>query len=432
MKNAVETGLGALSPGFCRACLRRGRGESNRCEGCGARRFVRHSEIDSLAVAHLDCDAFYAAIEKRDDPALADRPVIVGGGKRGVVSTCCYIARTYGVRSAMPMYKALELCPSAAVIRPQMQKYAAASREIREMMQALTPLVEPLSIDEAFLDLTGTEKVHGMPPAMALARLQNAIEAKVGVTASIGLSWNKFLAKVASDLDKPDGFSVIGRAETRAFLAPRPISLIWGVGAKTAAALKEDGLSTIGQLQEMDPVLLARRYGELGIRLARIARGEDSRRVVPERDARSVSSETTFNEDVADIDALADQLWEQCERVSAAMKKKGLEGRVVTLKLKTADFRTVTRRTTLDSPSALARTAYAAARPLLAATAKGGRYRLIGVGFSDLVEKSARPQADLFATSAARLEAQERAIDRLREKFGADAVRSGRSLRKKD
>ena len=187
---------------------------------CGSPRLVRHPELAHLAIAHVDCDAFYAAIEKRDNPALRDKPLIVGGGHRGVVATACYIARTYGVRSAMPMFEARRLCPHAEVVRPDMAKYAAAGREVRARMLDLTPLVEPLSIDEAFLDLSGTARLHGLAPAKTLARFAKRVEAEIGITVSIGLSHNKFLAKVASDLDKPRGFSVLGAGEAAAFLAP--------------------------------------------------------------------------------------------------------------------------------------------------------------------------------------------------------------------
>lgn len=415
--------------GFCRACLADLPGPAESCPACGRRRITRHAELFSLSIAHLDCDAFYAAIEKRDDPSLADRPVIVGGGRRGVVSTACYVARTYGVKSAMPMFKALEACPDAVVIRPNMEKYAEAGRAVRRMMETLTPLVEPLSIDEAFMDLTGTARVHQMPPAKALARLQNEIERQLGVTVSIGLSHNKFLAKIASDLDKPRGFAVIGRAETNAFLARQPISLIWGVGAAMSARLEKDGLLTIGQLQTMDPAVLARRYGELGLRLARLSRGEDARPVTPHQEIKSVSSETTFNDDISDCRALEDILWTLCEKVSTRMKRKRLAGRVVTLKLKSADFRTITRRATLDPASNLARAAFAAVRPLLLEAAPGRAWRLIGVGYSALSPEEGAPQAELFKRREERWAAEERAIDAIREKFGEGAIAAGRTLR---
>ena len=417
--------------GFCRDCLSAGQNPTQPCRECGGRRITCHAEIFDLSIAHLDCDAFYAAIEKRDDPSLADKPVIVGGGVRGVVSTCCYIARTYGVKSAMPMFKALDACPNAVVIKPNMTKYAEAGRAVRKMMLGLTPLVEPLSIDEAFMDLTGTTRVHGAPPAITLARLQRQVEAELGVTASIGLSHNKFLAKIASDLDKPSGFSVIGKAETKEFLARQPISLIWGVGKAMTKKFDKDGLKTIGQLQQMDAGTLGKRYGELGLRLARLSKGHDVRRIKPDRETKSVSSETTFNSDIKDAQWLEDILWELCEKVSARMKASGFEGRVVTLKLKSADFKTITRRRTLSQPANLARTAFAAAKEMLHEAAGGRAYRLIGVGFSNLTVESDEKPGDLFGDDNEKIAAQEKAIDAIRDKFGRDAVKAGRSLRRR-
>ena len=417
--------------GFCRDCLTPGGDSAEPCSACGSRRITAHPELFTLSFAHLDCDAFYAAIEKRDDPSLADKPVIVGGGVRGVVSTCCYVARTFGVKSAMPMFKALKACPNAVVIKPNMAKYAEVGRAVRKMMLAITPLVEPLSIDEAFMDLTGTTRVHGAPPAITLARLQRKVESELGVTASIGLSHNKFLAKIASDLDKPSGFSVIGKAETKSFLARQPISLIWGVGKAMNEKFKKDGLQTVGQLQQLDAGTLGKRYGELGLRLARLSHGDDVRRVKPDRETKSVSSETTFNSDIKDPQWLEDVLWELCEKVSARMKASGFEGRVVTLKLKTAGFKTITRRRTLSQPANLARTAFAAAKEMLHETVAGGAYRLIGIGYSDLsVESDARP-GDLFGDDNVKIAAQEKAIDAIRHKFGRDAVKAGRSLRRR-
>ncbi|MEQ1930454.1 MAG: DNA polymerase IV [Parvularculaceae bacterium] len=411
---------------FCRRCLKTARTDSCSCESPS---IARHEELGALAIAHIDCDAFYASIEKRDDPSLTDKPLIVGGGVRGVVSTCCYIARTYGVRSAMPMFKALAACPQAVVVKPNMRKYAEAARQIRNLMATLTPLVEPLSIDEAFLDLRGTERVHGLEPARALARLQNEIRREIGVTVSIGLSCNKFLAKIASDLDKPDGFSVIGRKESKAFLARQPVRLIWGVGPAFGESLAKDGFATIGDLQKADPAALARRYGELGLRLARLANGEDARAVSPSREAKTVSAETTFNQDIGDLARLEDMLWGLCEKVARRMKADGLAGRTVTLKLKSPDFRILTRRTTLARSSNLARTLFAAAQPLLREAHEGRRWRLIGVGYSDLAPATEVQQAELFDAPDTRLAAQEAAIDRIRERFGNAAIGSGRSLR---
>ena len=417
--------------GFCRDCFTPAKRQDRRCAACGGHRLLRHPELFGLAIAHLDCDAFYAAIEKRDAPELADKPVIIGGGVRGVVSTCCYVARTYGVRSAMPMFKARKACPDAVIIKPDMAKYAEVGRAVRRMMLDLTPLVEPLSIDEAFMDLTGTERLHGGSPALTLSKLQNNVERELGVTASIGLSHNKFLAKMASDLDKPRGFSVIGKEETLAFLAQQPVSMIWGVGKAMNAALKKDGIATVAQLQKMDAPTLGKRYGEMGLRLARLSRGEDARKVKSEHETKSVSSETTFDQDVTDAQWLEDILWELCEKVSARMKASGFEGRVVTLKLKTGDFKTLTRRRTLPEATNLARTAFAAAKPMLHETAQGKAYRLIGVGFSGLSGAAGRTEGDLFGEDNRKTQAQENAIDAIRERFGKDAVKAGRSLRRR-
>ncbi|WDI31105.1 DNA polymerase IV [Hyphococcus flavus] len=420
----------AVHKGFCRSCYTPQTGANARCQACGNGRIISHPEIFDLAIAHLDCDAFYAAIEKRDDPSLTDKPVIIGGGVRGVVSTACYVARTYGVHSAMPMFKAREACPEAIIIKPNMQKYADAGRAVRKMMLDLTPMVEPLSIDEAFMDLSGTARVHGSPPSITLAKLQMRVKEELGVTASIGLSHNKFLAKMASDLDKPQGFSIIGKAETLEFLARQPVTMIWGVGKAMARKLHEDGLITIGQLQKMDVATLGKRYGEMGLRLARLSQGQDVRRVKPDRETKSVSSETTFNSDIKDVKWLEDVLWELCEKVSARMKASGFEGRTITLKLKTSDFKSITRSHTLDMPSNLARTAFAAAKPILHTAAQGKAYRLIGVGFSGLVTAAEERPADLFGAPDERIANQEKAIDAIREKFGRDAVKAGRSLKK--
>lgn len=403
----------------------------SKCPACGGRRIIRHPELHSLAIAHVDCDAFYASVEKRDDPSLADRPVIVGGGVRGVVTTACYIARTYGVRSAMPMFQALKACPDAVVVKPNFAKYAAAAREVRDMMEALTPLVEPVSIDEAFIDLSGTSRLHRLTPAEALAKLQRDIRREIGITVSIGLSFNKFLAKTASDFDKPNGFSVIGAGEAKNVLAPLPVSAIWGVGAVFARRLNSDGLATIGDLQRTEPTILARRYGEIGLRLAELSQGRDRRPVAPSRETKSVSAETTFNVDIRDLKELEDILWRLSERTASRMKAKNLVGRVVTLKLKSPDFRTITRRATLARPSNLARTAFEAARPMLATAWNGRAFRLIGVGYSDLAPDAALAQTEMFNGDEEKFRREESAIDAIRRKFGEDAIALGRTYAKK-
>jgi DNA polymerase IV len=410
-----------LAVSFCRDCLADANPHTARCGGCGSPRLIRHDELPSLAIAHIDCDAFYATIEKRDDPLLAAEPVIVAGGKRGVVAAACYVARTFGVKSAMPTFEALRLCPHAKVIRPNMEKYARVGREVRGMMLALTPLVEPLSIDEAFLDLSGTQRLHGMIPAKALARFANEVEHKIGISVSIGLSCNKFLAKIASDLDKPRGFAVLSQREAPAFLSLKPVSFIFGVGKAGAARYARDGFHRIADLQTAGEVDLARRYGEEGRRLARLARGIDARPVSADRQTKSVSSETTFDRDIGEYRALERILWGLAEDVSARLKAKALAGATVTLKLKTADFKIRTRARALASPTQLAGRIFAASRDLLKREADGTRWRLLGVGLSALVD-AADADADLMDGRAAKAE---HAVDRVRARFGDNAVIRG-------
>jgi len=411
--------------GFCRDCLTGVAAGATRCQACRSPRLLRHAEIDRLTIAHVDCDAFYAAIEKRDDPSLIDKPLIVGGGKRGVVATACYVARTFGVRSAMPMFEALSRCPDAVVIRPNMSKYAEVGRAVRRAMVALTPLVEPLSIDEAFLDLTGTERLHGMSPAKVLARFAREIERDLGITVSIGLSVNKFLAKIASDLDKPRGFAVLGKSEAAAFLARKPVGFIYGVGAVGAARLTSDGYRTIADLQRADQHDLLRRYGEEGMRLWHLARGIDRRKVDAERETKSISAETTFERDIGALRPLEQHLWELTEKVSARLKAAELAGATVTLKLKTANFKLRTRARRLSAPTQLAARIYKAGRDLLEREVGKTRFRLIGIGVTQLEEKEGDDLADLLDRRTAQAE---HAVDRLRAKFGRGAVIRGLAI----
>ena len=410
---------------FCRDCLADAPDQASRCPVCGSPRLVRHPEADSLSIAHVDCDAFYATIEKRDDPTLADKPVIVGGGKRGVVAAACYVARTYGIRSAMPMFEAKRRCPDAVVVKPNMAKYVQVGREVRKAMFALTPLVEPLSIDEAFHDLSGTERLHGMSTPKVLARFASKVERELGITVSIGLSANKFLAKIASDLDKPRGFAVLGQAEATTFLADKPIGFIYGVGAVSAAKLATDGFRTIADLQLADEHDLMRRYGEEGSRLWRLARGIDARTVDPGRDTKSISAETTFERDIGEFRPLEQYLWDLTERVSTRLKANSLAGSTVTLKLKSADFKIRTRARALGMPTQLAARIFAAGRDLLAHEVGTTRFRLIGIGVSNLENAGGDDFADLIDRRAAEAE---HAVDRLRSKFGRNAVVKGLAL----
>ncbi|MCP1335251.1 DNA polymerase IV [Futiania mangrovi] len=421
-------------PGLCRDCLHWEDGDApvRRCPACGSPRWRTHPELGRLSIAHIDCDAFYAAVEKRDNPALEDKPLIVGGGgRRGVVSTACYIARTYGVRSAMPMFKARAACPHAVVLPPDMGKYREAGRTIRAMMLEATPLVEPLSLDEAFLDLTGTERLHKGPPALTLARLLRRIEREVRVTTSAGLAPNKFLAKVASDLDKPRGFSVIGRAEAMDFLRDRPVSTIWGVGRSLGSQLEAHGIRRIGDLLRFEENDLLARYGQIGRRLYRFARGQDDRKVTPDSPAKSVSAETTFETDLATLDALDPVLWRMAEKLARRLREQKLAGLSLVLKLKTDSFRTVTRTRALPRPEWTADGLYRAARPMLEGEIGQARYRLLGIGVQRVTPRPDALADDLFDTDAEgrrKRTAAEDAMDALRRKFGTEAVFKGRGL----
>ncbi|MBL4769187.1 MAG: DNA polymerase IV [Rhodobacteraceae bacterium] len=416
-------------PALCRDCLIQLETE-HRCPACGSPRILSHPELFDLTIAHMDCDAFYASVEKRDDPSLADKPVIIGGGKRGVVSAACYVARIRGVRSAMPMFQALKLCPDAVVIRPRMQAYVEASRAIRTLMEELTPAIEPLSLDEAFLDLKGTQRLHGVPPAVMLATLVKRMKDEIGLTGSIGLSHNKFLAKVASDLDKPRGYSVIGVAETDSFLAEKPVSLIWGVGQATRTSLENAGIRTFTDLLRWDRAELSARFGSMGERLWHLARGKDRRRVSSHEPMKSISNETTFFEDTSDPDILDGHLWRMAEKVSDRAKAKQLAGRVVTLKLKRADHTSLTRRLSLRDATQLADIVYRTARNLFDQVGNQGPYRLLGCGLSNLCpEAEADKSGDLLDPGAAKRTDAERATDAIRQRFGPKAIVKGRALR---
>jgi DNA polymerase-4 len=419
-----------VAAGLCRDCQAwlASAEEHARCPSCGSARLIAHPELHKLSLAHIDCDAFYASVEKRDNPALKDVPVIVGGGRRGVATTACYVARRYGVHSAMPMFKALALCPQAVVIRPDMEKYARVSHDVREILRSATPLIEPVSLDEAYLDLAGTASTHGRPPAATLAGLARRIEVELAITVSIGLSCNRFLAKLASEMDKPRGFGVIGRREARGYLAGRSVRVIPGVGPKLAARLAEDGITRIADLQALGADRLGQRYGSTGRRLAELADGIDGRAVVPDRDAKGISAETTFERDLSTAAELKPELWRLCERVAERMKKAGLSGRTAVLKLKTSEFRILSRRHALGRPTQYADNLYRAAVALLEPELGRRRYRLIGVGLHDLAPSDAE-EPDLFAPEAERGEQVERAIDEVRARFGRSAIGKGRGLR---
>ena len=418
---------------LCRDCLEAGddadAAGASRCPACGASRLVRHAELHRLTIAHIDCDAFYATVEKRDAPELRDRPVLIGGGgARGVVMAACYVARRFGCHSAMPMFQARRLCADAVVIRPDMAKYQRVGGEVRALMLETTPLVEPISVDEAFLDLAGTERLHRGSPARTLARLARRIEDEIGITVTVGLSHNKFLAKIASDLDKPRGFAVIGRGETLEFLEDRPVSLLWGVGRALQKRLEADGFALIGSLRGCAEDFLVGRYGAIGHRLHRFARGEDSRAVDPAGGRKSISAETTFAENLAAPNELKARLWPLCEKVAGRARAAELAGSVVTLKLKTADFRIRTRSRTLPDPTQLAEVLWRCAVAMLEREANGTAYRLIGVGLARLGPGGGADPADLADPDGGRIKAIERTMDGLRARFGTEAIMKGRSF----
>lgn len=416
-------------PALCRDCLTTFDSET-RCPKCRSPRVTRHPELFDLSIAHMDCDAFYASVAKRDNPEIADKPVIIGGGRRGVVSTACYVARIKGVKSAMPMFQALKLCPEAVVVRPDFDAYVTASKAIRAMMDELTPVVEPLSLDEAFMDLRGTERLHHAPPAVMLARLIKRMKDELGLTGSIGLSHNKFLAKVASDLDKPRGFSIIGKAETTAFLRPKSVRLIWGIGPAAQISLNNAGIRTFDDLLRWDRRDLHDRFGGMGERLYSLARGEDGRRISSHNPIKTLSNETTFNEDTGNVDILDGHLWRMAEKVSARAKATDKAGRVVTLKLKTSDFKLISKRQSLRHPTQIADTVYRTARGLFDQVSSRGPFRLLGVGLSDIsADTDADREGDLLDPGAQKRADAEKAADKIRAKYGKDAIIKGRALR---
>ena len=416
-------------PAFCRDCLNVCKSKL-RCEHCASPRVLKHPELFELSIAHMDCDAFYASIEKRDNPDIADKPVIVGGGKRGVVSTACYIARINGVHSAMPMFKALKLCPDAVVVPPRMDIYVKVSRQIKKFMSELSPMIEPLSLDEAFIDLTGTEKLHGAPPAIMLARLVKRMEDEIGISGSIGLSHNKFLAKLASDLDKPRGFSIISQRETLDLLAPLPIKKIWGAGPVLQRKLQSDGIQTFADLRRRDLKVLIKRYGTMGNRLWHLARGIDHRSITTREPVKTISKEITFFEDTSDTDLLDGHLWRLAEKVSDRCKARNYAGKTVNLKVKKADFKLLTRSITLNEPTQMTDRIYTNVRQMLNSIIDNAPFRLVGVGISHLTKPEDADQfMDLLEQDAAKRAKAERVTDTIRKRFGKDSILKGRSLR---
>lgn len=384
---------------LCRDCGKLADSRDEACPQCGSHRVLQHPELARLAIAHVDCDAFYASVEKRDRPELAELPVVVGGRQRGVVLTCCYVARRYGIRSAMPMGRALTLCPDAVVIKPNMEKYKQVSLQIRDFMRDAAPVVEPVSIDEAYLDLSDPARPE--PPARSLARLALQIERKIGVTVSIGLGANKMLAKVASDLGKPRGFRIIGASDARDVLGPMPLRTLPGVGPVMAQKLEALGLSRIADLWQVKEDDLVHRFGLWARRLIAFSQGQDGRKVGGGR-AKSITigAETTFNVDLATLEEIGAELRELCALVAARLTRADMAASSLTLKLRRTDWVTLTRACRLHDPTRREETIYQAVLPVLAAELDGSKFRLVGVTATHLVPGKLADPPDLFARSA--------------------------------
>ena len=412
---------------ICRDCYVVSKEISEICKKCHSPRTLSHKEISKLYIAHIDCDAFYASVEKRDNPALKNKPVIIGGGSRGVVSTACYIARTKGVKSAMPMFKAKELCPEAVVIKPNIKKYKNVSFEIREIMKKLTPVIEPISLDEAFLDLKGTYRLHKKVPALILVELVKDIKIKTGINVSVGLSFNKYLAKVCSDLDKPKGFSIIGKSEATSFLKDKPVNLLWGVGSKFKKRLNSEGIINIGQIQKMQDKELVKRYGAIGYHIYQLSRGKDNRKIQSNRKIKSISHETTFQKDTNNKKELEKVLNNLSRKVSDRSKLLGVGGKTINLKLKTKDFKLITRSITFSDATQLHTRIFKNAKKLLYDNLNNSKYRLIGVGISELIEEKLCDLDSLIDIKSNNDKKIEVALSKLRNKFGDNIITKGNS-----
>jgi len=412
---------------ICRDCFVVSKEISEICKKCHSPRTLSHKEISKLYIAHIDCDAFYASVEKRDNPALKNKPVIIGGGSRGVVSTACYIARTKGIKSAMPMFKAKELCPEAIVIKPNIKKYKNISLEIREMMKKLTPVIEPISLDEAFLDLKGTYRLHKKIPALILVELVKDIKTKIGINVSVGLSFNKYLAKVCSDLDKPKGFSIIGKNEGTNFLKDKPVNLLWGVGNKFKKRLNSEGIINIGQIQKMEDKELVKRYGAIGYHIYQLSRGKDNRKIQSNRKIKSISHETTFKKDTNNKKELEKALNNLSRKVSDRSKLLGVGGKTINLKLKTKDFKLITRSITFSDATQLHTRIFKNANELLSNNLSNSKYRLIGVGISELIEEKLCDLDSLIDIKSNNDKKIEVALSKLRNKFGDNIITKGNS-----
>jgi DNA polymerase-4 len=381
-------------------------------------------------ILHCDMDAFYASVEERDRPELIGKPVIVAGSaeKRGVVAAANYAARKFGVHSAMPSAAARRLCPHGVYLPPRIGYYAEVSREIRAIFERFTPLVEPLSLDEAFLDTTGSEHLFGTATEIG-RQIKQAVREEIRLVVSVGVAPNKFLAKIASDIRKPDALVVVDSDKVQEFLDPLPVERLWGVGKQSSKVFQGLGISTIAQLRRCPIDVLKARFGSSGEHLWELAHGHDSRPVVPEREAKSISNETTFERDIADMDVLRAWLVDLVEQVGWRLRRRGLRGRTVQLKVRFADFSTITRSHSLSEPTNVTEELRQKADELLCGRLPPGHLpvRLLGVGVGSL-DGSGQVQGSLFdAEERARQSKVDEVSDRISEKFGTSALRRGSS-----
>lgn len=384
-------------------------------------------------ILHIDMDAYYASVEQRDHPELAGQPVVVGGTPegRGVVAAANYEARKFGIHSALPAATAVRLCPHAVFIRPRMSHYAEISEQIRAIFHRYTPLVEPLSLDEAFLDVKGSERLFGSAVEIG-QRIKSEIRDELGLTASVGVAPNKFLAKIASDLDKPDGFTSVEPGNEQRFLDPLPVGRLWGVGQATGRVFDRLGIQTIGQLRQVPQEILQDHFGNSSEHLWKLARGIDRRAVVPDRQAKSISHETTFAQNVTDIEILRAWLLSLTEQVARRVRKLDLKAHTVQLKLRYSDFHTVTRAARLPAATDVTQIFWETAARLLTdkLPQRTLSVRLIGIGVSGL-SHSAQIQPTLFPDEEQAAQARlDRTVDQLRERFGGDSLGRGSDLAK--
>ncbi len=404
--------------------------EESRC-----RELLSTQGIEDCSIIHVDMDAFFAAVEQRDNPELKGKPVIIGGSdptSRGVVSTCSYEARKYGVHSAMPLREAYRRCPHGIYLPGDHRKYNSVSKEIRKIFRNFTPVVEPLSVDEAFLDVHGCERLFGNSVEIGI-KIKEEIQRQLDLTASVGIAPNKFLAKLASDLNKPDGFTIITRDKVREILWPLPITRLWGVGEKTAEYLISKGIKTIGMLAKLDVAILESNLGKMGPDLHRLAHGIDNRKVETHQEAKSIGNEVTFKEDTNNIDFLETTFLELAEQVGRRLRKADVSGRTISIKLRYSNFKTITRSKTLSQTTNSSQTLYEVGLDLLRNTDLYNKsFRLIGLSVSNLSDDSVQ-QISLFQEEidfhSDRLSG---IMDGLKDRFGEDAVMRARLINLKE